>query len=235
MNLIADRCAGTRGCRGETLTNSVHPGLLGLKFDGVRRNSAAEAEMRAPMQIDPTTLPEVLIVTPRRFGDARGWFSETWNADRMEEGGLDLPWVQDNHSFSAEKGTVRGLHFQSPPRAQDKLVRCSSGAILDVAVDFRVGSPRFSQWVAVELSAENGRQLLVPKGFLHGFVTLTDAAEVQYKCTDLYSPEHDGSVRWNDPEIGIDWGTAAPILSDKDAKAPLLADVASPFRWEGGK
>lgn len=187
------------------------------------------------MQIDPTTLPEVLILTPRRFGDARGWFSETWNADRMAAAGLDLPWVQDNHSFSAEKGTVRGLHFQSPPRAQDKLVRCSSGAILDVAVDFRVGSPRFSQWVAVELSVENGRQLLVPKGFLHGFVTLTDDAEVQYKCTDLYSPEHDGSVRWNDPEIGIDWGTAAPILSDKDAKAPLLADVASPFRWEGGK
>jgi len=184
------------------------------------------------MQIEPTSLPEVLILTPRRFGDARGWFSETWNAARMAEAGLDLPWVQDNHSFSAAKGTVRGLHYQSPPRAQDKLVRCTRGAILDVAVDFRAGSPTFAKWVAVELSAGNGRQLLVPKGYLHGFVTLTDDTEVQYKCTDLYSPEHDGAVRWDDPAIGVDWGTAAPNLSDKDAKAPLLADVACPFRWE---
>jgi len=187
------------------------------------------------MQIEPTSLPEVLILTPRRFGDARGWFVETWNTARMAEAGLDLPWVQDNHSFSAEKGTVRGLHFQAPPRAQDKLVRCSRGAILDVVVDFRAGSPRFAQWVGVKLSAGNGRQLLVPKGFLHGFVTLTDDAEVQYKCTDLYSPEHDGAVRWNDPAIGVDWGTDAPILSDKDANAPLLAEVVSPFRWEGAE
>ena len=186
------------------------------------------------MQIEPTSLAEVVILTPRRFGDARGWFAETWNAARMADAGLDLPWVQDNHSFSAEKGTVRGLHFQSPPRAQDKLVRCTRGAILDVAVDFRAGSPSFAKWVAVELSAENGRQLLVPKGFLHGFVTLTDDTEVQYKCTDLYSPENDGAVRWNDPVIGIDWGTTAPVLSDKDAKAPLLADVTSPFRWDAG-
>lgn len=185
------------------------------------------------MQIEPTSLPEVMILTPRRFGDARGWFSETWNAARMAEAGLDLPWVQDNHSFSAEKGTVRGLHYQSPPRAQDKLVRCTRGAILDVAVDFRAGSPRFAKWVAVELSAENGRQLLVPKGFLHGFVTLTGDTEVQYKCTDIYSPENDGAVRWNDPVIGVDWGTTAPVLSDKDAKAPLLADVTSPFQWDG--
>lgn len=183
------------------------------------------------MQIEPASLPEVLILTPRRYADARGWFSETWNAARMAEAGFDLPWVQDNHSFSARKGTVRGLHFQSPPRAQDKLVRCSRGAILDVAVDFRAGSPRFAQWVGVELSAGNGRQLLVPKGFLHGFVTLTDDSEVQYKCSDLYSPEHDGAVRWNDPAIGIDWAADAPILSDKDANAPLLANVASPFRW----
>ncbi len=183
------------------------------------------------MQIEPTILPEVVTLTPRRFGDARGWFSETWSAARMAEAGLDLPWVQDNHSFSAAKGTVRGLHYQSPPRAQDKLVRCTRGAILDVAVDFRAGSPRFAKWVAVELSAGNGRQLLVPKGFLHGFVTLTEDTEVQYKCTDLYSPEHDGAVLWNDPAIGVDWGTTAPILSDKDAKAPLLANVVCPFRW----
>ena len=183
------------------------------------------------MLIEPTEIPEVLILTPRRFGDARGWFSETWNAARLVEAGIDLPWVQDNHSFSAAKGTLRGLHYQAPPRAQDKLVRCSRGAILDVAVDFRAGSPRFAQWVGVELSAENGRQLLVPKGFLHGFVTLTEDTEVQYKCTDFYSPEHDGSVRWDDPTIGIDWGVAAPILSDKDRTAPLLAAVQSPFQW----
>ncbi|WP_103257218.1 dTDP-4-dehydrorhamnose 3,5-epimerase [Tabrizicola aquatica] len=184
------------------------------------------------MQIEPTALPDVLILTPRRFGDGRGWFTETWNAARMAEAGLDLPWVQDNHSFSAAKGTLRGLHFQSPPRAQHKLVRCSRGAILDVAVDIRAGSPTYGQHVAVELTPENGRQLLVPKGFLHGFVTLMDDTEVQYKCTDLYAPQHDGAVRWDDPALGIDWGTTAPILSDKDARAPLLSQIGTPFRWE---
>jgi dTDP-4-dehydrorhamnose 3,5-epimerase len=183
------------------------------------------------MQIDPTALPEVVILTPRRFGDARGWFMETWNASRMADAGLDLPWVQDNHSFSAAKGTLRGLHFQSPPRAQDKLVRCTRGAILDVAVDIRTGSPTYGQHVAVELTPDNLRQLFVPKGFLHGFVTLTDDTEVQYKCTDLYAPDHDGAVRWDDPTIGIDWGTATPTLSDKDAKAPLLSDIGHPFRY----
>jgi dTDP-4-dehydrorhamnose 3,5-epimerase len=185
------------------------------------------------MQIEETRLSGVLILTPRRFGDARGWFMETWNASRMAEAGLDLPFVQDNHSFSATKGTLRGLHFQRPPRAQDKLVRCSRGAILDVAVDIRKGSATWGKWVGVELSAENGRQLLVPKGFLHGFVTLTDDCEVQYKCTDLYSPDHDGAVRWDDPAIGIDWGVAEPVLSDKDAKAPLLAEIGQPFPMEG--
>lgn len=185
------------------------------------------------MQVEPTLLPEVLILTPRRFGDARGWFSETFNAARMAEAGLHHDWVQDNHSFSAAKGTLRGLHYQAPPRAQDKLVRCSRGAILDVAVDFREGSPRFGRWVGVELSADNGRQLLIPKGFLHGFVTLTGDAEVQYKCTDLYSPEHDGAVRWDDPQIAVDWGVAAPVLSEKDRAAPLLRDAPRPFRWEG--
>jgi dTDP-4-dehydrorhamnose 3,5-epimerase len=185
------------------------------------------------MQIEETSLSGVLILTPRRHGDARGWFMETWNASRMAEAGLDLAFVQDNHSFSAAKGTLRGLHFQSPPRAQDKLVRCTKGAILDVAVDIRAGAPTYGKWVGVELSAENGRQLLVPKGFLHGFVTLTEDTEVQYKCTDLYSPANDGAVRWDDPAIGIDWGVAAPILSDKDAKAPLLAEIGQPFVWEG--
>lgn len=184
------------------------------------------------MDLVPTSLTDVLILTPRRFGDARGWFTETWNAARMAEAGLDLTFVQDNHSFSAAKGTLRGLHFQRPPRAQGKLVRCSRGAILDVAVDIREGSATYGHWIGVELTADNGRQILVPKGFLHGFVTLTDDTEVQYKCTDFYSPDHDGAVRWDDPSIGIDWGIAAPILSDKDARAPLLAEIGTPFRLE---
>ena len=143
------------------------------------------------MLIESTALSVVTVLTPARFGDDRGWFSETWNADRMRGAGIDVPFVQDNHSFSATSGTLRGLHYQRPPRAQDKLVRCSRGAILDVAVDVRKGSPTFGQWVAVELSATNGRQLFVPKGFLHGFVTLTDETEVQYKCSDTRA-----GVRW---------------------------------------
>lgn len=182
------------------------------------------------MQIEKTDLPDLLILTPRRFGDSRGWFVETWNAARMREAGLDLAFVQDNHSFSAQKGTLRGLHYQSPPRAQDKLVRCSRGAIWDVAVDARRGSPTYGRSVGVELSAENGRQLLVPKGFLHGFVTLTDDCEVQYKCTDLYSPQHDGSVRWD--SAGVNWGfTGEPVLSEKDLAAPAFADWQSPFTY----
>ena len=187
------------------------------------------------MNLDETTLPGVLIVTPRRFGDVRGWFVETFNAPRMAEAGISIDWVQDNHSFSSAKGTLRGLHYQSAPHVQAKLVRCSRGAILDVAVDFREGSPTFGKWVGVELTAENGRQLLVPKGFLHGFVTLTDDTEVQYKCSDVYAPDCDGAVRWDDPQIGINWGVTAPVLSDKDQKAPLLADAPRPFKWEGAQ
>jgi dTDP-4-dehydrorhamnose 3,5-epimerase len=181
------------------------------------------------MQIEQTSLPGVMILTPKRFGDARGWFSETWNAEVMAQAGLDLHFVQDNHSFSAMPGTLRGLHYQRPPHAQDKLVRCTRGVIFDVAVDFRAGSATFGQWVGVELSATDGRQLLVPKGFLHGFVTRLADTEVQYKCTDVYAPDCDGAVRWDDPDIGIDWGVADPMLSAKDAAAPLLRDVASPF------
>ncbi len=189
------------------------------------------------MQIEQTPLAGVVILAPKRFGDSRGWFSETWNATRMSESGLDLPFVQDNHSFSASVGTLRGLHYQRPPHAQDKLVRCTRGAIFDVAVDIRRGSPTWAKWFGIELSAENGKQLLVPKGFLHGFVTLTPDTEVQYKCTDVYAPDCDGGIRWDDPEIGIDWplnGTA-PQLSDKDKVAPLLAGFDSPFVWEGSK
>ena len=185
------------------------------------------------MDVTATDLPEVLILTPRRFGDDRGFFSETWNARRMAEAGLDLAFVQDNHSFSAQAGTVRGLHFQAPPHAQGKLVRCGRGRLWDVAVDFRRGSPRFGQWVGVELSFENGRQLWIPPGFLHGFVTREPETEICYKCTGFYDTASEGAVRWDDPALAIDWGVSEPVLSGKDAAAPLLSGVESPFTWEG--
>lgn len=184
------------------------------------------------MKIEETALPGVLILTPARFGDARGFFSESWNRRRMAEQGIDLDFVQDNHSLSAQVGTVRGLHFQAPPHAQDKLVRCGRGRLFDAVVDIRKGSATYGQWVGVELSAENGRQILVPKGFLHGFVTREADTEICYKCTDYYAPESDGAVRWD--SCGIDWGlTGDPVLSEKDAAAPALADFDSPFVWEG--
>ncbi|WP_306372294.1 dTDP-4-dehydrorhamnose 3,5-epimerase [Roseivivax jejudonensis] len=185
------------------------------------------------MEIEKTALPGVLILTPRRFGDARGFFSESWNRKRLSENGIDIDFVQDNHSLSEQVGTVRGLHFQAPPMAQDKLVRCGRGALYDVAVDIRRGSPTFGQWIGVELSFENGKQLLVPKGFLHGFVTRAPETEIVYKCSDYYSPEHDGAVRWDDPEIGIDWGIAPEdaVLSDKDRAAPTLAEFNTPFDY----
>lgn len=186
------------------------------------------------MDIQETSLPGVIEVTPNRFGDNRGFFSETWNRKIWRDAGLDFYFVQDNHSKSASTGTLRGLHFQSPPAAQDKLVRVVSGAILDVAVDIRYGSPNFGKWVGVELTADNGKQLLVPKGFLHGFLTLTDNTEVVYKCTDFYAPDCDGAVRFDDATIGIDWGMEASkmILSDKDAVAPLLSELNNPFVYE---
>lgn len=185
------------------------------------------------LDVQATALPGVLILTPRRFGDARGFFSESWNRKRMAEQGIDLDFVQDNHSLSAEVGTVRGLHYQAPPFAQDKLVRCGRGRLFDVAVDIRVGSPTYGNWIGVELSAENGKQLLVPRGFLHGFVTREPDTEVIYKCSNYYAPDCEGAVRFDDPAIGIDWGLEGPpLLSDKDAAAPLLAEIASPFAWE---
>ena len=186
------------------------------------------------MQIETTKLPGVLILTPRRFGDARGWFSEVWNRDTFAKRGILCDFVQDNHSYSAAAGTVRGLHFQSPPHAQTKLVRCGRGRVFDVAVDIRRGSPTYGQWVGGELSAENGRQLLIPAGFLHGFITRTPDTEILYKCSDVYAPDCDGAVRFDDPDIGVDWGidTSAATLSEKDAKAPLFKGFQSPFRYE---
>lgn len=187
------------------------------------------------MLIEDTPLAEVKILTPRRFGDARGFFSESWNSRVLADNGLHFDFVQDNHSLSAQVGTVRGLHFQSPPHAQDKLVRCGRGRFFDVAVDIRKGSPTYGNWFGVELSFDNGKQLLVPAGFLHGFVTREPDTEIIYKCTDFYAPECDGGVLFNDPDIGIDWdmGDVTPVLSDKDAKAPTLKDFDSPFVWEG--
>lgn len=184
------------------------------------------------MQVEETGLPGLKVLVPQRFGDARGFFSECWNRRRMAEHGLDLDFVQDNHSLSAAAGTLRGLHFQSPPHAQDKLVRCGRGALFDVAVDIRKGSPAYGKWFGIELSAENGRQLLVPKGFLHGFITREPDTEVVYKCTDYYAPECDGAVRWD--SCGVDWGCdGAPVLSEKDAGAQAFAAFDSPFIWEG--
>lgn len=187
------------------------------------------------MQVVSTKLEGAVVIVPARHGDARGFFSESWNRRTMEAHGLSIDFVQDNHSVSARKGTVRGLHYQTPPHAQAKLVRCGRGALLDVAVDIRKGSPTFGQWVAEELTAENGRQLLVPEGFAHGFVTLSDDTEIVYKCSDYYAPECDRAIRFDDPAIGIDWGIARAdaVLSEKDAGAPVLADADLPFVWKG--
>jgi dTDP-4-dehydrorhamnose 3,5-epimerase len=185
--------------------------------------------MSEKLTVEHTPLDGVLILTPARFGDARGFFSESWNRATMLDAGIDLEFVQDNHSLSARKGTLRGLHFQTPPMAQDKLVRCGRGALYDVAVDIRSGSATFGQWFGVELSAENGRQLLVPAGFAHGFVTLQDDTEICYKCTAPYAPDCDAGIAWDDPDIGVDWGISEPVLSDKDALAPTLKELGNPF------
>lgn len=184
------------------------------------------------MNVIKTDVLDVYILEPQVFGDARGWFMETWSTRNMEKAGLNYSFVQDNQSFSAQKGTLRGIHFQKGDAAQAKLVRCGKGAVLDVAVDLREGSPTYKKWVAVELSAENKRQLLIPRGFGHGFLTLTDDVEFLYKEDNLYLPETDRNILWNDPEFGIDWGIEAPILSDKDQKAPTFANCDSDFVYE---
>lgn len=185
------------------------------------------------MNIIKTNMLDVYILEPRVFGDARGWFMETWSTRSMAKAGLNFSFVQDNQSFSAQKGTIRGIHYQKGDAAQAKLVRCGKGAVLDVAVDLRKGSPTFKKWAAVELSAENKRQLLIPRGFGHGFLTLTDDVEFLYKEDNLYLPETDRNIIWNDPELGIDWGIEYPILSAKDQKAPTFANCDSDFVYEG--
>lgn len=179
------------------------------------------------MQFIDTDLPGVRIVEPVRHGDHRGFFAETWHASRFADAGLDRPWMQDNHSRSQTPGTLRGLHFQAPPHAQSKLVRVVRGRVLDVAVDIRRGSATFGQHVAVELSEANFRQLYVPAGFAHGFVTLEPDTEVLYKVDAGYAPDADMGIAWNDPDLGIDWGVAndAVVLSEKDQRHPTLAEL----------
>lgn len=187
------------------------------------------------LMIEKTKLDGVMVLTPPRFSDNRGFFAESWNRKRLADDGIDIDFVQDNHSMSREVGTVRGLHFQSPPHAQVKLVRCGRGCLFDVVVDIRRGSPTFGQWVGVELNFENGKQILIPPGFLHGFCTREPETEIIYKCSDYYFPECDGAVRFDDPDIGINWGlgNVAAVLSNKDIEATLLKDFDTPFTYEG--
>jgi len=183
------------------------------------------------INIRETAIEGVLEIRTERFSDERGFFSETWNEDEWREAGIDFRFVQDNHSLSRPRGVLRGLHFQRPPAAQDKLVRVSRGSVFDVAVDIRRASPTFGQWVGVTLSSEAWNQLLIPRGFAHGFVTLEADTEVQYKITTPYSPQHELCVRFDDPAIGVDWPIAPDslTLSDKDRSAPALADVDTGF------
>lgn len=183
------------------------------------------------MLFENLKIPEVVLVRPKKFGDNRGYFMETFRESLFQEQAGPVRFVQDNRSFSAEAGTVRGLHFQLPPKAQGKLVSCAAGALLDVAVDIRQGSPTYGEYVSAELTAENGEQLWVPAGFAHGFCTLVPNTIITYKVTDYYSPEHDRGLLWNDPAIGIDWPVSADtaILSDKDLRQPTLSDLPVSF------
>ena len=184
------------------------------------------------MKITELSLPGVKIIEPTCFEDFRGYFYETYSSRTLADHGIDCVFVQDNHSMTLKKGTLRGIHFQNNPIPQIKLVRCTRGSIKDVVVDLRRDSPAFRQWLAVELSAESRKQIWIPSGFGHAFLTLEDNCEVQYKVTGLYEPSLDRGIAWNDPEIGIDWGIAEPILSVKDTKAPTLAESDVNFTME---
>ncbi|CAD5287893.1 dTDP-4-dehydrorhamnose 3,5-epimerase [Bosea sp. 62] len=183
---------------------------------------------------EPLAIPAVVLIKPKKFGDARGYFMETYSAEAFAAAGIDAAFVQDNQSLSATRGVVRGLHFQGPPAAQAKLIRVLKGAIFDVTVDIRVGSPSYGRWCATTLTAEGAEQLFVPRGFAHGFCTLEADTEVVYKVDGPYAPETEGGIAWNDPELAIDWPVAAAEaqLSGKDAVLPGFAGFASPFRYE---
>lgn len=176
------------------------------------------------MNVIRTDIEDLVVIEPVVHGDHRGWFMETYSAQELAKHGINTVFVQDNQSFSAQKNTLRGMHFQNAPKAQTKLIRCTKGAIIDTVVDLRKNSKTYKKWFSIELSAENKKQLYIPKGFAHGFVTLTEDVEVQYKVDEFYSKEHDRSIRFDDPEIGIEWEVENPILSEKDLNAPLLKD-----------
>lgn len=181
------------------------------------------------MEIINSSIAEVKIIKPQVFGDNRGWFYESYSFEKLKALGIDTVFVQDNRSYSAQKGTLRGIHFQKTPFAQTKLICCTRGKILDVAVDLRKGSPTYLKWVSAELSEENKYMLYIPKGFGHGFVTLTNDVEVLYKVDEYYNKESDRSIRFDDKEIGVDWGISSPVLSQKDLNAPLLCDSDTDF------
>ena len=185
------------------------------------------------MEVEKTFIDGAVVLTPKVFGDNRGWFMESYSKRTLEEAGIFDDFIQDNRSFSAEKGTLRGLHCQTEPMAQAKLLTCLKGEILDVAVDIREGSPTYMKWVSVKLSEENKKMFYIPTGCLHGFVTLTDDVEVMYKVNNFYSPENDRSVRFDDPTLGVEWGVTNPILSQKDLNAPLLKDSDVKFTYKG--
>jgi dTDP-4-dehydrorhamnose 3,5-epimerase len=182
---------------------------------------------------EPTVMPELVVVEPRVFKDSRGWFFESYSVRNMESQGIRDVFVQDNHSYSEKKGVIRGLHYQAPPMDQSKLVRCTRGSIMDVAVDIRFHSPTYAKWFGVVLSADNRKQLYIPRGFAHGFLTLEDGCEVQYKVDRFYSPEHDRCIRYDDRDIGVQWGVESPLLSDKVARAPYLKEREPDFVWKG--
>ncbi len=189
------------------------------------------------MDVKTTDLPGVLLLKPRRFGDSRGYFVETYNQRAFAKAGIEAQFVQDNQSFSAKAGTIRGLHFQTPPAAQAKLVRAQSGSVFDVAVDLRRGSPTYGRWIGETLTAEGGEQLYIPRGFAHAFCTLEDGVEVAYKVDDFYAPDCDSGLTWNDPDLNIAWPIKpeGAVLSDKDAKLGLFKDFVSPFSLEGAR
>lgn len=198
--------------------------MMEVFINGFLHSNTLKGKGLDQMNIIKTELEEVLILEPKIFGDQRGWFTESWSKRTMEEVGLNYEFVQDNHSYSAQKGTLRGIHFQNNPYSQGKLVRCTKGAVLDVAIDLRKASANYKKWVAVELNAENKRLLLIPKGFGHAFLTLTNDVEFLYKTDQYYNYENDRSIAWNDPEINIQWPLDLPNLSEKDKAAPLLRD-----------
>ncbi len=189
----------------------------------------------AAMDVKPLSLPGVILLTPRRFSDSRGYFSETYNERAFQAAGITAKFIQDNQSYSAKRGTIRGLHFQLPPAAQAKLVRVLQGSVYDVAVDMRAGSPTYGRWDGATLTASGGEQLFVPRGFLHGFCTLEPDTMVAYKVDEFYAPASDSGIIWNDPAIGVRWPVAAAdvVLSDKDQKLGSFAAFSSPFRYEG--